>query len=64
MSTGPAGPAGPAGATAAGVLTAEDAWRKLMYRIGVTNPRLVKLGALALDGVDRMTHTNSKALPR
>lgn len=44
------------------MLTAEDAWRKLMYRIGVTNPRLVKKGASLLDSVDRLTHTNSKAI--
>lgn len=61
MSTGPAGPAGPGG-VAGTVLTAEDAWRKLMYRLGVTNPRLVKKGATLLDGVDRLTHSSSKAV--
>lgn len=48
----PAGPAGPVGQAATGVLSVEEAWRKLMIRIGTSNPHLITQGAAALDAVD------------
>lgn len=48
----PPGATGPSGQAASGVLSVEEAWRKLMTRIGVTNPHLITQGASALDAVD------------
>lgn len=53
------GTTGPVG-TAKSVLTAEDAWRKYMYRLGVSNIRNVHKGTTALAGVDQITGMNSK----
>lgn len=46
--------------TARAVLTAEDAWRKFMWRIGVSNKLNIQKGHTALVGVDRITGMNSK----
>lgn len=40
--------------------TAEDAWRKLMYRIGVSNIKNVHKGTTMLNGVDKITGLKSK----
>jgi len=59
MTQPPAGPQGPVG-TAGSILTAEDAWRKFMWRIGVSNKLNIQKGHTALVGVDRITGMNSK----
>jgi len=48
---------------ASGQLSLDEAWGKLMKRIGVTTPKLVAAGAKHLDAVDRITKMPSTSRP-
>lgn len=62
--TNPVQPApGTTGPVGEGVLNAEGAWRKMLIRFGVTNPRLIQRGSALLDEVDRITGISSKSRP-